>query len=486
MPRSVTLPKMQPSTRRLSEVARHVVIPDGIVTTGWPSIREKGAELGIHYDGWQDGAGQLILGKRADGKYAATIGGVTMSIPRQVGKTFFVGTLVMILCIIFPGLQVVWTAHRTRTTTLTFRSLQGMARRKKVFPHIASIRTANGEQEIAFNNGSLIMFGAREQGFGRGFDEVDIEVFDEAQILTEKALDDMIAATNQSRHPHGALLFFIGTPPKPVDPGEAFTLRRAKALSGKSKDMVFIECSADEDANPDDRAQWTKANPSFPHRTPLESMLRLRENLLNEDSWRREGLGIWDPVMLQDGAINVAAWDGLLDLNAAMRTVSCFGIAVSRDRAWGSIGAAGPQEDETVLLESIEHRPGADWIVTRCVELNQAWSPAAFVVDSVGPAASLISDLEDAGLRVEATTTSDVAIAYTTLVDAVKTGTVRHGPQKELRDAVVGAKKRAIGDGMFALGRKASGVEITQLEAVELAFWGHNQFGAVGASAYVL
>jgi hypothetical protein len=73
------------------------------------------------------------------------------------------------------------------------------------------------------------MFGAREQGFGRGFDEVDIEVFDEAQILTEKALEDMIAATNQSRHPHGALLFFMGTPPRPSDPGEAFGLKREGA-----------------------------------------------------------------------------------------------------------------------------------------------------------------------------------------------------------------------------------------------------------------
>jgi hypothetical protein len=71
------------------------------------------------------------------------------------------------------------------------------------------------------------------RGFGRGFDEVDVEVFDEAQILTEKALEDMVAATNQSRHPHGALLFFMGTPPRPVDPGEAFTERRKEALSGE-------------------------------------------------------------------------------------------------------------------------------------------------------------------------------------------------------------------------------------------------------------
>jgi hypothetical protein len=37
-------------------------------------------------------------------------------------------------------------------------------------------------------------------------------------------------------------------------------------------------------------------NPSYPHRTPLESMLRLRENLPSDDAWNREALGIWDQV----------------------------------------------------------------------------------------------------------------------------------------------------------------------------------------------
>ena len=76
-------------------------------------------------------------------------------------------------------------------------------------------RRANGQQEIVFVNGSRIMFGTRENGFGRGFDSVDIEVFDEAQILTERALDDMIPATNAAHNP---LIVYMGTPPKPSDP----------------------------------------------------------------------------------------------------------------------------------------------------------------------------------------------------------------------------------------------------------------------------
>ena len=95
---------MSPGTARLSEVARHVIQPAGIVSTGWPSVRDTCARLGWGFDGWQDGAGRLILAKRADGLYAADT--VVMSIPRQVGKTYLIGAIVFALCIIHPNLTV--------------------------------------------------------------------------------------------------------------------------------------------------------------------------------------------------------------------------------------------------------------------------------------------------------------------------------------------------------------------------------------------
>ena len=107
----------QPSTTTLSEVARHVVVPKGIVTTAWPRIVAQCAEMGTGFDPWQHGIGKVALGKRADGKYACTVGGVVLSIPRQVGKTYLVGMIVIALCVLHPGLTVLWTAHRTRTAT---------------------------------------------------------------------------------------------------------------------------------------------------------------------------------------------------------------------------------------------------------------------------------------------------------------------------------------------------------------------------------
>lgn len=462
--------RTSPSPARLSEAARHVVIPDGIVTTGWPAVQAKAAELGIEYDPWQQGAGRVALGKRADGKYAATVGGIALSIPRQVGKTFWVGSMLVVLCVLFPGMKVLWTAHRTRTATNTFQSMQGMTKRKKIAPHMLDPRTANGEQEIRFRNGSRIMFGAREQGFGRGFDEVDVEVFDEAQILTEKALDDMVPATNQARHPHGALLFFIGTPPRPVDPGEAFTGRRARALEGKTRDAVYIEFSADPDADPDDEAQWRKANPSYPHRTPLESMQRMRENLGSDDAWMREALGVWDAIG-DAQVIPATAWREAADVASVAVDRLALGIDVAPDRSMASVSLAGAREDGRWHVELDEQRHGVgwllDWVVRRC-ERNDI---RAVAIDAISPAAGLVEELEQRGVRVTLLQTRQYAQACGAFYDGVIEAQLVHTDQPQVNVALAGASKRPLGDS-WAWNRRQATSDITPVVSGTLALWG--------------
>lgn len=406
MPQSVMKPSMRKpsrSTRKLSDVARHVIIPSEIVTSGWAPVEARCVEFGDEFDEWQRGAGQVILGKRENGEYAATVGGITLSIPRQVAKTFLVLRIVVALCTLFPNLTVLWSAHRTRTASKTFGTLRGLVARKSVAPYVKSVRATNGEQEVVFTNGSVIMFGAREQGFGRGFDEVDIEVFDEAQILTEKALEDMVAATNQSRFPAGALLFFMGTPPRPVDPSEAFKMRRRESLEVEAavargeeveSDAVYIECSADPDAKPDDREQWAVANPSYPHRTPLRSMLRLRKNLPGDASWMREALGVWDSDQEGSRAISESEWSVTGIVEAPSEGVRSFAVAFSFDGTRLAL-SGGLKHDDGIHVELIDAAEGdiasglsalADWLAER-------WRNVAVIVLSGAAGAPVLAQL---------------------------------------------------------------------------------------------
>lgn len=232
-------PIAEPGTRKLSEVTRRVVAPASIVDSAWFDLERTFVQLGISFDSWQDGAGQLILGLDSSGKYASSVGGACLCLPRQVGKTYLIGFLVFALCKKFPGLLVLWTAHHGNTATETFSTMFGMSQRVKIRPHVRKTFNSDNHKEIIFRNSSRILFGARARGFGRGIPGVDVLVFDEAQNLPESALDDMISTLNTA--PNG-LPIFLGTPPTPRDASEFWLRKRARAASGESDDGVWIEC----------------------------------------------------------------------------------------------------------------------------------------------------------------------------------------------------------------------------------------------------
>ena len=471
---------MTVTTPRLSEVARHLIIPEGIETSVFPRVQRRLADVGVSFDRWQQGFGQVCLGCRSTGKYAATVGGVVASWPRQIGKTYTVGNIAIGLCLEFPGYRAIWTSHHNRTTTNTFRTMQAMVRNKNIWPHVEAIRTANGEQEIVFKNGSIIMFGAREQGFGRGMDKIDLIVFDEAQILGLKALEDMVPATNASRHPHGGLVIFIGTPPRPSDDGEAFTAKRAKALAGKTADQVYCEISAGPDVDPEDQEQFGSFNPSYPHRTSLEAMLRMIENIPDQEARRREMLGIWPPAMSRDLAIDADVWfaNEVAPPDETSGRIA-FGAYTNLPRTNSAIGAATDMGDGTILVEIVPaaegveytNLPGTSWLPPRMHELEERWSPVALVVDGYSAAASLLPAMEELGLDLTVTQARDMARACGMVFDALMEGRLKHLGQDGLTKAALSAKWRELSDSR-AWDRKDKTSDITELVAMTLAVYG--------------
>lgn len=463
-------------TPRLSEYARKFTYPEGIKRTVWTRVEAKGAELGLGFDWWQSQAGTVVLGYGDDGKYVATIGGVGLSIPRQVGKTYFVMATLVILCILFPGLQVVWTSHHMRTTNKTLKAVQGLSRRKKIAPHVRAVRVANGEGQVEFNNGSMFYFGARAQGFGRGFDEIDVEVFDEAQILDTKALEDMVAATNQARHVHGALLFFMGTPPRSTDPSESFRMRRDEAWSGEDENAIWLEISADPDSDPNDEAQWPAMNPSYPMRTPRESLLRLRKNLKDDDSWNREGRGIWDPKQTHR-VIDERSWDLVADSGSVAIDRLVLAVDVSPNRSTAAVSLAGMRPDGLWHVELDEHRKGVDWVPGWIEQRATKNKLHAVVIDEMS---GLVETDKRGDHYLKGTTLKvtlaaaegrDMAKACATYFDAVMTGAVRHTDQPQVNVALSVAGKRTVA-GAWAWNRRDEDSDITPIVSQTLALWG--------------
>jgi hypothetical protein len=469
-------PPTKSGTRKLSEVARKVVVPTGIVSTGWPAVRDECKfKLGISFDPWQDGAGRVILAKRADGNLAAMIGGVGMSLPRQVGKTYLIGAIVFALCILNPGMLVIWSAHHARTHGETFLALQAFADRVKVKPYIRQIFTGSGDEEIRFLNGSRILFGARERGFGRGIPGVDMIVSDEAQIMSDKALDAQLATMNTSKF---GLAIYVGTPPRPDDPSEAFTRMRTEAWSGELLDAAWIEFGADPNASADDRKQWAKANPSHPLRTPVESILRLQRKLKHE-SFLREGLGIWDSSDI-GSAISPVDWASRIDQGSEMVGAPVFAIDVSPNQSSGAIAAAGYRSDGLPHVEIttadggkvVDHRDGADWIVPRLIDLDTRWDNLTVNIAAGSAAESLKPEIEALGIGVNLIPAGKVSAACGFIYNKATTGGIKHLGQPQLTTAVAAARKhQEDGETAWKFGRRKSSGDITPLYAATLAVW---------------
>lgn len=486
-------PQTSSSTRRLSDVARHLVLPDGIVTTGYPAVEAQCRKMGVEHDDWQRSLAIALLAKRLDGKYAAGVGGVFLSTCRQVGKTFTMASVIFALCALNPGTKVLWTAHHTRTTDDTFEALEGMALRPRVAPFVEKVLHGSGKQAIRFKNRSSIQLGARERGFGRGIPGVSIVVFDEAQILSTSAVADMVPAANTIENP---LIIYTGTPPKPKDDSELFKSRRRAALSvevaraageSTSSNTLYAEIGADPDADLDDRDQWAKGNPSYPKRTPEEAFLRQREQL-DPGDFRRDALGIWDSDRAGSRAITVDQWQATgVDDPPSGEGNKAIAVAFSVDGLRLSVGAA--LHNELTHVELVDAFAGnidsglgplADWFVAPGPDGHARWRSYSSIILSgragAGVMAQLLRDRGVLSRRILLPTSPQYFAACAMLLEAAQAGTISHRTidgQRQLDSSVaVSDKKIRTQDGAFGWAPTTRDGDETPLEAVSLALWG--------------
>lgn len=455
-----------PRTRNgLLHNATHVVLPQGIVSTGFPAIEATCRRIGIRFDQWQADLNRCILAKNTAGLYAADT--VVLSIPRQTGKTFDIGGVIFADSIINPGMTTVWTAHRFKVARESFNEMRAWAKSPLLKQHIDynEITTAAGNECIPFYNGSRIVFAARERGAIRGFTKVRRLVLDEAQILTEFALSDLVPTMNQAVNPQ---LVLMGTPPKSTDPGEVFSRLRAEALAGESEGVLYVEFSAASQADPDDREAWRRANPSYPYRTPAKAILRMRK-LLSVEDFKREALGMWEYAG-SGSPIHPVAWSSLaLDLPDRPAGDPCFFLDCSPGLASSSINAA-TMVNGRPYVELADYRIGSDWLVERAVELYERYPGAVFGVYASGTISALLPELESCGIRPQTFTNSDMGRACAHLQKLVANRAMAHSGDPLYVTALEGAVKRDIGDDLWAWSRRKS-TDISPIVSATGALW---------------
>lgn len=433
------------------------------MSTAWPRVKATCRNIGWRFDPWQDAVGRLLLAKKSGGSWAADLS--ILSIPRQVGKSYLLGCIIFALCLLQPRLRVIWTSHHTATTEEMYEAMKELAAHPRVKPHVVKCIALQGSRwRIVFTNGARIDFGARSQGFGRGKAKVGVLVLDEFQHITSRALANLAPTTNQADNP---LIFCAGTPPGPEVSGEAFTMRRLAALEGISNDTVYVEFSADPDAQLDDRRQWARANPSFPKRTPERAFLLLRK-VLDEDDFRREALGVWD-VSRHEPAVAPQVWQRLVGVAVDGVRPDALGVDMSHGREI-SVAAAWVCGEQT-HVEEVWAGPDVAGVISWLESRSSRRMP--IVIDNASPAASLAPELKRRGRNVVLTTAGDMAKACGLVVARAQAATLTHGGQQPVDDALRKACKRPIRDaGGWGWDRRDETANIAPLVAFTLALFG--------------
>lgn len=457
--------------------------PPSFSTRTADDVLECARLAGVRPDPWQENRVRSILAEDAAGKWAAFE--TADCVPRQNGKGGIIEILELGGLYVIGERLIIHSAHEFATSLEAFRRLEELIAGTAEFSsRVKRISRAHGEEGIELKSGQRVRFRTRTKGGGRGFTG-DRVILDEAMILPEATIGALLPT--MSARPNPQVNYFGSAVDQQVhDHGLAFARLRSRALKGADPSLSYAEWSMDvpdrSDGRPatpddvsdsvlDDPAQHAKSNPALGIRISAEHVRRERLAMDRRTfAVERGGIGDWPDVEQQvESPISPDRWAELVDVRSLVAGRPWFAFDVSPSRRQASVAVAGRREDGLAHVGLVDRREGVEWLVEFLRGLREH-SPAGFVCDKAGPAAALLSELEQAGVQVLSTNAQQYAEGCGLLFDAVEMQDVRHLGQGELVDALKAAGTRSLGD-RWAWSRSKSKADITPLVAVTLAHW---------------
>jgi len=455
---------------------------------GATSLDEADAavELWEHYKGRKLDDGQrldvaVMLATRDDGLWAASVTGHEK--PRQSGKGDAIevvelwGTTQRSERILHTIHDAVLLATETQSRMLSLLDSHADLRRLK-----SKEWKGTGQQKIEFRNGGVIWYRTRTGAGGRGIDEVDRLVVDEAQHAEFQHLSAITPTQAVSANPQ---LNALGTGGLAGKSDWWWSLRKqakgtpgAFAWLGWSAQRWDVDDSGRvsiDDVDPFNRELWWQTIPGLvAGRTTIEFLER-ELRILGPEGFAQEYLCVWAPPPDVGGnsPIPLDVWETLTDATSATASNAArVAFDVSTDRRFSCFSAAGRRADGLGHVEVRDNRPGTDWVLMRAGELAEGHGCPITVMRG-SPGASFIDEFERAGIEVDVMSPNDYAEACGRFIDATRgvTPDIRHRGQPLLRVALSAAQTKPSGDGGLVWSRRSSTTDITPLTTATMA-WG--------------
>lgn len=444
---------------------------------------ELAQEAGLELDDWQafvlENSMRAEIGKDGVSQWDAPH--VGLNVARQNGKGAIIEARMLAEMFLVESKLTIYSAHNFDTALEHFRRItfliEGIPKlskqligRKGSRPY--GITFGKGNEGVELKDGRRLRFRTRTAGGGRGF-SCDCLILDEAMFLPEFTLSALLPVISARPNPQ---VWYVGSS---VDQqihehGIVFARVREDALK-EEPNLAYFEWSVEAES-PDhvqpslltDQDAWRQANPALGKRIQAD-YLASELPRLGRRGFAVERLGVGDWPRTDLAAQNPINWETWLELEGPTKMVDpvCFAFDVSPDRQ-SSIAVAGKDDQGHWRVEVPFSAKGTAWVTDEVARMAKKHKPTVIVCDGVGPAASLVSQLEDLHINVETLNSGEHAQACGRLLDAVEQETLRHGGGEALDTAVRSATTRPLGDA-WAWSRKNSGVNISPLVSATLA-----------------
>jgi hypothetical protein len=442
-------------------------------------------EWGFGYDEAQEFAMRCSLLEQPDGRWSAKE--FAFEEPRQNGKGETIEGRECLGLFYLDERKLIHSAHEFATASEALDRMDDrIGQNPKLKRRVKTVKRSHGEEGVYLYDGRKLLYKTRTKGGGRGF-SADFLGMDEAMYIAEAFLGALMPVISARPNPQ---MWYMGSPPDQLTMEHAvvFARLRQRALAGEPGRLAYLGWSA---AYVDNDVIWetptdvprsaladpeviARGNPALNIRIDLDHVINTELVAMDHRTFcvERLGVGDWPRVGADaDGAVvSVNQWLSLVDPNSEPVDDIVFTFDVSPDRSSACVSVAGRRDDGLAHCEVVEHKRGTGWLAPFLKEKVDRNQPAAVLCDEKGPAASLITEIEDEGVHVDTISGAEYAEACGKFVDDVDQRTIRHLGTAETVTALKGVMTRPLGDA-WAWSRKNSTVDITPLVSQTIGLW---------------
>jgi hypothetical protein len=432
-----------------------------------------------------------------------------ITIARQNGKGSLLEARELAGLFLFGEKSLIHSAHRFDTSKKHYARMKELIERTTIFnklllPNGRSFVKSHGMEAITLRTGQTLEFRTRAGGGGRGF-SCDFLALDECMNLSAVLMGDIFPTLSAMPN---AQTYLTGSAGDQNNANcEVQAEMRENALKGKGQRLFFAEWSIDwcaqtcppeingvfqceEHDDPHSPESMLKANPGCNIRIDLEFIQEEHDGAIPWGEYLRERLSIGDYPMKGEAWKVIAkdVWEAAADEEAEISGDIALGVAISPDRSWSCIAAAGENDADpgAVLVEvtgngegRLDYWNGTHGLGKRIIEICENQQISLVVIDTVDYAGGLIKQLEDADINVVTLNGREYAQACGEFESGIAPAkgeprTVYHAGQACLSAAVANVGKRKLAE-MEAWATNSSSADITPLKAVTLASWGYKE-----------